>query len=120
MGVEKSFMETIDIIKNVRKLLSDETRWIVETLAVNRKYERVDPEDENACAWCLTGAIDYVCFINGMTHTMNNDVFRYIESKLGLYGSSIPNFNDHADTTHTALMSFLDNAISEYPQIGTL
>ena len=113
-------METIDIIKNVREVLSDKTRWERECLAVNHEWERVEPEDEDACAWCLTGAIDYVCFINGVTRTMNNDVFRYIESKLGLYGSSIPNFNDHADTTHTVLMSFLDNAISEYPQMGTL
>ena len=112
-------MDMINILIDVKKLLTDDACWVQNTLAVNSEYERVNPEDEEACAWCLQGAVEYVVHINTMTHEHVSNTLLYIQSKLGLYGSSIPNFNDHDETSHNDLMIFLDKIIAEYPQRGT-
>ncbi len=68
----------------VQELLTTDN-WIQTCLAADKGFNSINPDNPEACYWCLLGAV-YKCYIND---------FKYIRSRLhDKIGSSIIVWND--------------------------
>ncbi|WP_419917476.1 DUF6197 family protein [Candidatus Poriferisocius sp.] len=50
--------EAITIVEEARDILGSPSAWCQFALALSEHGESLQPDDPDACAWCLTGAID--------------------------------------------------------------
>lgn len=50
-------MSTLEVLVNVRRLLSDESRWCRGHLAQTAEGLTIHPKNRNAARWCLEGAV---------------------------------------------------------------
>lgn len=85
--------------KEVRELLSDESRWTQGEYAKDGLGKCVGPKDKNACSWCLVGA-----FIK-VTGTC-----RQTDKMLSKLGCDVTVFNDNH--SHSEVLQLLDKAIN--------
>ena len=57
----KQRRETKATLVKVRDLLSDEANWLKGYFACDTENRGVSPRSENACQWCLEGAVRLFC-----------------------------------------------------------
>lgn len=50
-------MDTLDILKQARELISDERRWTRGELARDSEGHEVDEDSPSAACWCSVGAV---------------------------------------------------------------
>ena len=49
--------KSLDLLDNADNILADSSNWIQKVNAVRADGYRIGPNDSQACAWCLDGAI---------------------------------------------------------------
>ncbi len=90
----------------VKELLADPARWTKGTFARRVDNEAVASQSEEACKWCLLGAIRR-CYVEGEEYTQAHTKLKAAVIKFsGQY--RIGTFND--TTTHEDLMKVLEDA----------
>lgn len=95
--------------------------WIQNAFAKNRLGKSVLPENENACYWCLAGAVTASVFKTFPTselirNTLATQTFREyvvfaIERLFKDRGIVIERFNDHRETTKDDVLLVLKLAL---------
>lgn len=90
----------------VRELLSDPVRWTQLAFARREDGTSVNPTAEDACKWCLDGALWQV---SQDGHLPTRAILNKLAEERGFF--SFLDFNDSSKTTHDALMGLLDEAI---------
>jgi hypothetical protein len=94
-------------IRRARNLLSDPKRWTKGTDAYSiNSGLGADPKGEEACQWCLRGALRAVA-LNGDYGPASEAVLQVVRDK---GHTSIPGFNDRYNTTHADVLRVLDEA----------
>lgn len=97
-------MNALEILIDVRELLSNPNKWALGVLATDAIGQACKPLDDESCCWCLAGAILACCKAGGE--------FEEAESCLTPYtGKSLVEFND--SHTHQEVLKALDKAISK-------
>ena len=102
-------LSVYETLKMVREFLSDETRWTRGLFARNANGEMAFINDEEACQWCLVGAITKVC---SGTFNATNVILRaqrYLHLQLDSEYDSLGGFNDQVE--HKNILEFLDRTI---------
>ena len=107
-------MGHIDVLQDVKELLITPGHWIKGIIAHNEKGLVTDPIENDACGWCLLGAIDHVAYHNNINRETRNEVqdiiYKVLEEQRGM--CSIPDFNDDHNTKHSDILDVLDEAIA--------
>jgi hypothetical protein len=98
-------------VQRVAQLLSKPERWTKNHSALKADGVPVDPQNPEACAWCLSGALDAMK-INGSAdpagfYKAHKTITQVITDR-GF--SSIPSFNDAHDTTLEDVQEVLEEA----------
>ncbi len=97
---------TKTLIQRVQRLLEKQERWTKGVSARDANGASTYPSSDNACSWCLTGALDAVA-LNGDRYIAGNLVQDAVQAR-GY--SNIPAFNDAPETTHYDVLSVLAEA----------
>lgn len=98
-------MDKIEVLVKAKKLLSDPGKWYKGYFAVNKFGKHTSSLKDDACKWCMLGALRRVCF-------GKNDIQIEAENHLSkAVGWNIPEFNDRKQTTHQDIMNAFDKAI---------
>ena len=101
-------METLEVLEKARELIAVPGRWATGWYAYDDTGKKVDPEHEDACRWCVFGAMDRVC--GGRSTDDATDALA--AACCDLYG--IPSFAHVNDTEgHSAALSMFDRAIAK-------
>ena len=100
--------KTADILRKARALIEKPENWAKGDLAYDGAGDPVEPEHNEACAWCAVGAICRVenelrVFATGATASLslNLNPPRIVAS-----------FNDDPNTTHIDVLDAFDRAIA--------
>ena len=109
----------LDNLKKIRTLLSDESKWTKHVYARNNYDTHTDELSDDACKWCLMGAILRVT-------EQNHEVKREITSLLkgyivkgyiGVFRDNrsreyyVIDYNDANETKYQDIVNLLDTAI---------
>lgn len=101
------------VLLDTRNLLSEHDRWNQGTFAVTADGQSTNPTDQEACRWCLLGAMarcssdlgiippQLLRFVEGMMHFVYGDQF-----------ATIGEMNDYID--HQSLINFVDQCIRRF------
>ena len=103
-------MNEFDVMKKAREKLTDENKWAQGGYAFNSDNEIVDDNSDQACSWCLVGAI---YSISGHETPLSNRVVWTLDSYVGDGYCSTIDYNDSLDIKHTDVMRFLDMVIDD-------
>lgn len=98
--------EVIEILKAVRELLSDKNHWTTDVMARDREGHATECKGQEACSWCLFGAIAKLTPDSKKRDTAAD----YFKIKAGLH--SLSRFNDFS--THEQVLALLDKFIIEH------
>lgn len=103
-------MTTLNDLKEIRQLLSEPARWTQGTMARSKSGELVTPRSDDACSWCMFGAVLKVC---GTTLEAEGRACRVLEifRRVVYWPQSIPSFNDEYGRKHEDILSAIDLAI---------
>ena len=96
-------LEALNLLKQVRELLSVPERWTQNTAARDANGEPCETIDPKATCWCIMGA--FWKFADQMFNT--SDMCHIMQNKLA-------NFNDSVNTTHKDVLTLLDDRIIFY------
>jgi hypothetical protein len=110
-------METLDVLKGARELLSDPAKWTKAgalAVDVNGAPVGVDHEEGNALhpeavAWCLIGACQKVA--EDAALAWDNPHLAFVRDCAGT--DYLGPWNDKADRTHADVLAVLDCAIAK-------
>lgn len=91
----------------VKDLLAKPDAWHKGHMAVDAEGLPVGTEDEEACGWCLLGAV-YRCYPMGERARVFDRLLTAIFARCGAF--RITSFNDDPKTTHADLMAVLEEA----------
>ena len=106
-------MTNKEIILEVKKLISDEKNFTTNVLARDDKGEGVFPQSQDACRFCLLGAIDRVCHLHKIAIEQKLEVEEQIKKAVYRWNyTSILDLNDNHG--HSAVISVLDEVIYIY------
>lgn len=75
----------------IKELLSDETKWCKNDAAKDKNGNAVIPTSNDACKWCLVGAIDK-CYTDS-TEDIWFKIYMYLHTSIGDFNDS-HNFED--------------------------
>lgn len=106
-------MEIAQSVRDIRDVLAGEGCWIQETHARNERGEVVAAEAEDACRWCLSGAMRKVFKeSDGNTEEWSKliDLVNYFVPSVNsprTFGRIVA-FNDHPSTTQADVLNVLD------------
>ena len=92
---KKAVKDGLKSLKGIRKLLSDEERWL------KGDFEKVNPETKNF-QYCLLGASREV---DGPGEVLADRIM------IAVLDSPVMEFNDAEDTTHKDILKLLDRSI---------
>ena len=99
-------MDLLDNLQKIREMLSDESRWNKEYYALGSDGKPVNIMNEDACSWCLAGAIHIVCPVSEQYGEVISHLKQFIDGKV------ISSFNDSPDTTYSDIVGLLNKSIS--------
>ena len=101
------------VLMTVRSIIEDERSWGKGQDAVNASMKKVGVMHENACKWCLSGAIQRALILYGKRYpdevAVRKQIITVLEKRH--LTSNIVRFNDSVRTTHKDVMDVLDEAI---------
>lgn len=87
------------------ELLADESKWARKAYAYEVEGGPCDPKSENACAWCVLGAIDK-CY-SDRTSVDGGEEFRQQVAKLRDVVGNPSQWNDSRLTTYKKVITVL-------------
>ena len=110
-----TYCKTVDVLMCVKNLLDSPDKWIKTFEALDDKGRGTHPKSQEACKWCLDGAVnassaDSVTYITTMRILDrclddNNSVSELIA------GGEAVSYNDLPETTYIDIISLVDKAI---------
>jgi len=100
-------VNTLDILIAVRELIADESRWTQEAAARDAKGWVVHPRAEEACRWCVYGALLRISRSYGNSMGPAWELLDDVAREAG-YSSPV-RLNDECG--HAAILMALDRAI---------
>lgn len=105
-------MNSIEILRRAREVLSVEQSWARGAWARNADGQPVFVHAQQACSWCIRGALRLVCEdVPGTPHI--DDAEALLASVLPQAGGHpLSNFNDASSTTHADVIAAIDRAIT--------
>ena len=106
-------MTVKDVLQQARDLIQDPVSWIKGDNAVNSDNQWVPVQDPTACAWCMTGAIVKVTPTN---KPLRKEALKTVaqtisNSKPNYFTSTIVDFNDDPERTHSEVIETFQKAI---------
>ena len=112
--------ETIDLLKSMRALLSDEKAWTKGTYVKDSVGMRVSWHSPWATCWCLEGAMykfldernttgHAILSVDAPTRRIWNDIVHAFPNK------DLVHWNDAPERTHAEVMQALDTIIGDMP-----
>lgn len=103
---------SLQILRETRAFLSDESRWTKRALARDQEGYPVRPEDPTAVAWCLEGAVSLACNPFGIVPPSMLKLLDKVVSIIFLTEEDITAcmYNELADE-HSDILYLLDEAI---------
>lgn len=96
---------TLTVLREMRELLSDESRWCKGYGARDEHGFEVGSNDPEACSWCLLGAHQSVAGV----HQNTSQSWIYLCDFVP--GGCPIEFNDAGGTTHADVLDVLDRTI---------
>lgn len=106
-------MKVSDILRDAKARISIPSCWAKGQLAYGSDGRATDFYDPEACKWCAVGSVWATIYANTTsefssvaTLTILNEAAAATDSTM-----SLPQLNDHPDTTHEGIMEFFDRAI---------
>ena len=97
-----------------------ERGWVKMSFAIDDEGEPCSPMDENACGWCVSGAIQAASKYKGASYIQAEEknlfenvrsVFMTTNGIVG-FGSTIMAWNDQFDRTKEEVLAAFDKAIN--------
>ena len=112
-------MGTIEKLEKIKGLLSDQDRWTQGYYAKDENGEDVSCFADDACQWCLLGAITKVTdpllisidvrnMIDYAIMDLHKDLFEEAKDESV---EPVVFFNDHENTTYETVINVIDAAI---------
>lgn len=104
---------TLKVLNKLEKLLSDPERWCKGVLALDSTGKLIDPRGDDACKFCMSGAVTAACGTNRrfrglvMTRLYTAAVDYATQQQQDRVVWSIPSFNDAETTTHDDVMKVI-------------
>lgn len=98
--------DELQILRDLRDLLEPPQNWIKGAYARDEHGFLAGSTHPLATCWCLSGAVTRVA----PSHQVVARIYRLL-ARRGFV--SLPEFNDHPDTTHSDVLELLDEAIAE-------
>lgn len=104
-------METLDVLKGTRELLSDPAHWVQDVNAVDLVGEVVLPTSPDARSWCMIGAAIKVGGHEGK-EVLPSALAEFVPLAFRVgQVALVASFNDAPTTTHADILAALDGAI---------
>ena len=103
-------VEVLQQLNEMKKLLSDDSRWTKLFYARDANGDSVSPRSDEATCWCISGAIMKVLDCETMVRTgslLNSSLYNILRGQNEL----LSDFNDCPTTDHSDVMSFIDDAM---------
>jgi hypothetical protein len=106
---------TLDILQDVRTLLSSPDKWAQRTHAQDKNGRPVPFDDSRACSWCLVGAAAFAARrVDRMGFGLT---VQELATTLDIWGegrspNSVAIYNDDVHRTHAEVMRLLDTTIA--------
>ena len=106
-------------LKRARDIIAERKHWTKGYGALTSDGREVDVLSEEACAWCLLGALEKAC----LEHAEKHNHVRRAELMVGVcedllmehigqnHAFAVVNFNDKRSTTHEKVLEVLDKTI---------
>ena len=104
-------MKLLENLKKVRSMLSDKSKWVQNHYAVDINGKPVSISSDDACAWCLAGALGFVCLNVEEADEIYSHLKSFIENR------TISSFNDSSKTTYDDVSNLIDEGISSLQEI---
>lgn len=104
-------MKTLEHLKAVRELLSDESHWTQGEAARSEDGRAVSPQEKEACSWCLIGAAIKVAEEGSDAH----QILRALKEAGSI--KYVHHFND--SHSHAEVLQLLDKAINAHETAST-
>ena len=101
---------TRKILIRAREILSDESNWTQDVLAMDSHGCKVEFDSPNATCWCLVGAMKKSSKELYGPCPAIYDAIKFIENEIGEYATD---WNDHADRTHQDVINLLSDVIEK-------
>lgn len=114
----------LQVLRGVRRLLSDEEHWTKGARARNKIGWSVDASAKDAHSWCMVGAVEKVSAKKGRPGKHANQLMTLVCDALAevtceRHSFGIIGFNDIGATNHSEVLSVIDEAIQhEKERIG--
>lgn len=104
-------MTRIEMLRDVRSLLSDPERWTKGSFARDEGSCMVEPHDPKAVCWCPGGA----AMRSGLSELVADELalaLGFLAGDDAAY-TSLARWNDLRDRTHAQVLARLDGAIAD-------
>lgn len=99
-------MTASEVLRKARALIDKPESWTQGAYARTADGKDLPPKDEQACAWCILGAVHQVADGGGVSV----DAIETLVKALPTATAHLPNFND--THTHAEVLSLFDRAIA--------
>lgn len=106
-------MTPLDVLTNIRELLSDSLQTALWSISRNQIGDGVNVTSKDAVCWCLLGALYHVCPTDEEVRNGAYEVIASVIKKTSYIPNDRPvaSFNDHA--SYSRVIEVLDEAISK-------
>jgi hypothetical protein len=102
--------DALSIVKRVKARITDPSKWCTNEWALNAIGEPVQPEELDACKWCLLGAVRKERITDGPGY-FTSELFNILSQYLPRGEGPLDHFNDTKG--YYAVHSLLDRAIQD-------
>lgn len=111
-------MKTVEVLRQVRELISVPAKWIQGEYARDGGTGWVDPKDPEAACFCVVGALSRVTGlpildVEGQGKRTPHPAFVALKESCGMTPSF---FNDHS--SHAQVVDWIDRTIAEIGNEG--
>ena len=109
---------TLQILRQARELLSEESRWTQEAYARDVEGRVLYPNNPNATCFCAVGALRKVTGIESDMEPQVYDPLCELINTAEMRGcvSCIPDYNDAMSRTHAEVLDLFDRTIQRLEQ----
>ena len=107
-------MTQAELFRKVKELLSDKNRWTKGDYAKDETGRSVKVNDDNACKWCLYGAVLKICYDSRHIDYLSEYIVyssEYLVSSGKISSILLMHRNDNYNTTHEEILEFIDELI---------
>ena len=112
-------MEVVDALKQVKRLFSNENKWMQGYYAKDENGEDVASHVPEACQWCLEGGLlrvlrdkENTIFEGTIDVLIKNLDKRFIDEASDLCLAPLVFFNDHENTQYGDVINLINRTIA--------